>query len=331
MMKNKLNIFVTGGAGYIGSHACKLLSAAGYNPIAIDSLVTGWREAVKFGPFEQIDLCDKKRLDLLFKKYKPEGVFHFAGLSQVGESVREPGKYWRNNVTGTLSLVEACVENQCFDFVFSSTCAIYGETSGALISENSPQKPTNAYSASKRASEEILVHFSEISNLNYVVFRYFNVAGADPDGELGEFHRPETHLIPSILDAAMGKREAITIFGTDYDTPDGTCIRDYVHVIDLVEAHLLGFEMLKETGLKRIYNLGTGIGYSVREVIDAVKLVTGLKVPEITGVRREGDCARLVSCSQLVYDELGWAPKKSEILKIIKDAWLWHSNSGYSF
>ncbi|MDG1802711.1 MAG: UDP-glucose 4-epimerase GalE, partial [Paracoccaceae bacterium] len=220
------NILVTGGAGYIGSHACKALAAAGYTPITFDNLVTGWHDAVKFGPFEQGDLLDRAALDQVFAAYQPEAVMHFAALSQVGESMVHPGKYWRNNVVGSLTLIEAAVAAGCNRFVFSSTCATYGDQDNVLLDENCPQDPINAYGASKRAIEDILANYAESDGLESVIFRYFNVAGADPDGDVGEFHQPETHLIPLMLDAIDGKRDALTIFGTDYDTPDGTCIRD---------------------------------------------------------------------------------------------------------
>jgi len=259
------NILVTGGAGYIGSHACKALKAAGYTPVTFDNLVTGWQDAVKFGPFEQGELTDRARLDAVFAKYKPAAVVHFAALSQVGEAMAEPGRYWANNVIGSLTLIEAAVAAGCLDFVFSSTCATYGEHDNVVLDENTSQHPLNAYGASKRAIEDILRDFEAAYGLRSVIFRYFNVAGADPEGEVGEFHRPETHLIPLMLDAIDGKRDALTVFGTDYDTPDGTCIRDYVHVCDLVDAHVLGLNWLEQGKDPRVFNLGTGSGFSVRD------------------------------------------------------------------
>ena len=234
------NILVTGGAGYIGSHACKALAAAGHTPVTFDNLVTGWRDAVKFGPFVQGDLLNRAEIDAAFEQYQPVAVMHFAALSQVGDSMKQPGTYWRNNVEGSLNLIEATVAAGCKHFVFSSTCATYGDQDNVVLDENSAQHPINAYGASKRAIEDILRDFEAAYGLQSVIFRYFNVAGADPEGEVGEFHQPETHLIPLMLDAIDGKRDALTIFGTDYDTPDGTCIRDYVHVCDLVDAHVLG-------------------------------------------------------------------------------------------
>lgn len=245
-------ILVTGGAGYIGSHACKALKAAGYTPVTYDNLVTGWQDAVKFGPFEQGDLQDRARLDMVFQKHKPIAVMHFAALSLVGESMQDPGLYWRNNVGGSLTLIEAAVAAGCLNFVFSSTCATYGDQDNVVLDENSAQYPINAYGASKRAIEDILRDFEVAHGLRHVIFRYFNVAGADPEGEVGEFHRPETHLVPLMLDALDGKRDALTIFGTDYDTPDGTCIRDYVHVCDLVDAHVLGLHWLRDDKGSRV-------------------------------------------------------------------------------
>ena len=238
-------VLVTGGAGYIGSHACKVLQQSGFIPVTFDNLVTGWRDAVKFGPFEQGDLLNKSDIDQVFEKHSPVAVMHFAALSQVGESMQKPGLYWQNNVMGSLNLIQAAVDNGCMDFVFSSTCATYGDQDGVVLDEDSMQYPVNAYGASKRAVENILADYQATYGLNQVIFRYFNVAGADPEAEIGEFHQPETHLIPLILDAVDGKRDPLTIFGTDYDTPDGTCIRDYVHVCDLVEAHVLGLKWLQ--------------------------------------------------------------------------------------
>ncbi|WP_170457032.1 UDP-glucose 4-epimerase GalE [Ruegeria arenilitoris] len=323
------NILVTGGAGYIGSHACKALAQAGYVPVTYDNLVTGWQDAVKFGPFEQGDLLDRARLEQVFAKYQPAAVMHFAALSQVGEAMSEPGRYWRNNVTGSLSLIEAAVAVGCLDFVFSSTCATYGDHDNVVLDETTPQHPLNAYGASKRAIEDILRDFEQAHGLNHVIFRYFNVAGADPDGDVGEFHRPETHLVPLLLDAIDGKRDALTVFGTDYDTPDGTCVRDYVHVCDLVDAHVLGLRWLEQGKGSRVFNLGTGTGFSVKEVIAQSHSVTNREVPFITGPRRAGDCTKLVSGSTRAEAELGWRPKRSRLEVMIADAWRWHQNGQY--
>ncbi len=324
------NILVTGGAGYIGSHACKALRAAGYIPVTYDNLSTGWEDAVKFGPFEKGDLTDRARLDQVFAAYQPVAIMHFAALSQVGESMREPGLYWHNNVAGSLTLLQAAVQAGCKDIVFSSTCATYGDQDNVVLNEDSKQYPINAYGASKRAIEDMLRDFEVAYGLNHVVFRYFNVAGADPDGEVGEFHQPETHLIPLMLDAIDGKRDALTIFGTDYDTPDGTCIRDYVHVMDLVDAHVLGVKWLEEGKGSRVFNLGTGSGFSVREVIDHSGAVTNRDVPVVEGPRRPGDCTKLVSGSTRAEAELGWCPKRSHLDQMIADAWRWHQAGHYN-
>lgn len=323
------HVLVTGGAGYIGSHACKALRQAGYVPVTFDNLCTGWEDAVKFGPFEKGDLLDRARLDAVFAKYQPVAVMHFAALSQVGESMKEPGKYWLNNVGGSLSLIEATVAAGCRNFVFSSTCATYGEHDNVLLDESVEQHPINAYGSSKRAIEDMLKDFESAFGLRHVIFRYFNVAGADPEAEVGEFHRPETHLIPLMLDAIDGKRDALTIFGTDYDTPDGTCIRDYVHVCDLVDAHVLGLKWLEDDKGSRVFNLGTGSGFSVREVIDHSRAVTNRDVPYEEGPRRPGDCTKLVSGSTRAGKELGWTPKRSTLDIMIADAWRWHQNGHY--
>ncbi|ERL99479.1 UDP-galactose 4-epimerase [Rhodobacteraceae bacterium HIMB11] len=322
-------MIVTGGAGYIGSHACKALFNAGYMPITVDNLSTGWSEAVKFGPLEKVDLLDQPALERVFGMYRPCAVMHFAAFSQVGESVDDPAKYWRNNVIGSLNLFETCAAYNCEKVIFSSTCATYGDHDNAVLAETSEQRPVNAYGTSKRAVEEILQQMSKSAGLKHVIFRYFNVAGADPDGEIGEFHKPETHLIPLILDAIDGKRDAITIFGTDYETHDGTCIRDYVHVCDLVDAHVSGLRWLENRGSDRIYNIGSGTGFSVREVIEQASLVTDRDVPFIEGARRPGDCSKLVSGSELAHVELGWEPKRSSLDHMITDAWRWHQTVGY--
>lgn len=322
-------VLVTGGAGYIGSHACKALRLAGHTPVTYDNLSTGWQDAVKFGPFEKGDLRDRERLDAVFAAYQPVAVMHFAALSQVGESMQDPGRYWHNNVAGSLGLMQAAVQAGCREIVFSSTCATYGDQDNVVLDESSAQHPINAYGASKRAIEDMLRDFEVAHGLRHVIFRYFNVAGADPEGEVGEFHRPETHLIPLILDAIDGRRAALTLFGTDYDTPDGTCIRDYVHVWDLVEAHVLGLQWLAEGKGSRVFNLGTGTGFSVREVIDQAAAISQRPVPVIAGPRRPGDCTRLVSGSSRAERELGWRPTHSTLAQMIGDAWRWHRAGQY--
>ncbi len=322
-------VLVTGGAGYIGSHACKVLAQAGFTPVVFDNLNTGWREAVKYGPFVQADLMDRAALDAAFAAYRPVAVMHFAALSLVGESMSDPGKYWRVNVGGSLNLIEAAVAAGVRNFVFSSTCATYGDQDGVMLDEDTTQLPINAYGASKRAIEDILQNFRQSHGLNHVIFRYFNVAGADPEGELGEQHVPETHLIPLMLDAVSGKRPALTVFGQDYPTPDGTCVRDYVHVMDLVAAHVLGLRWLLDGKASRVFNLGSGRGFSVREVIEHSRSVTNAEVPIVQGARRAGDAASLVSGSVRANEELGWEPAHSTLRQMIGDTWAWAQKPGY--
>ena len=323
------HVLVTGGAGYIGAHACKVLRAAGFVPVAFDNLTTGWAEAVKFGPLVKGDLMDRAAIDAALAEWKPVAVMHFAALSLVGVSMKDPGQYWRVNVTGALNLIEATVAAGIGNFVFSSTCATYGDQDGVMLDETTAQHPINAYGASKKAIEDILFNFRDAFGLNHVIFRYFNVAGADPDGEVGEQHVPETHLIPLMLDAIDGKRPALTVFGSDYPTPDGTCVRDYVHVMDLAEAHVLGLRWLLDGKGCRIFNLGTGRGFSVREVIEASRAVTNRAVPIIKGERRPGDAAALVSGSHRAGAELGWRPLRSTLPQMITDAWRWSKTPGY--
>jgi UDP-glucose 4-epimerase len=325
-----MHVLVTGGAGYIGAHACKALARAGFIPVAFDNLSTGWAEAVKFGPLFKGDLMDRASLDAAFARYQPVAVMHFAALSLVGESMADPGKYWRVNVNGSLNLIEASLAAGCRNFVFSSTCATYGDQDGVVLDEDTVQQPINAYGGSKKAIEEILRDFGKSAGLNHVIFRYFNVAGADPDGEVGEQHVPETHLIPLMLDAIEGKRPALTVFGSDYATPDGTCIRDYVHVSDLVDAHVLGLRWLLDGKGDRVFCLGSGKGFSVREVIEASRLVTNREVPIIEGGRRAGDATSLVSGSVRAVSELGWSPQRSTLAQMIGDALVWSRKPGFS-
>ncbi len=327
--QNVTPILVTGGAGYIGSHACKVLKREGYLPVTFDNVSTGWAQAVKFGPLERGDLFDRARLDEVFAKWKPAAVMHFAALSQVGEAMAHPGKYWRGNVGASQNLIEAAIDAGCLNFVFSSTCATYGDQDGVVLDEDSAQRPLNAYGASKRAIEDMLRDFGAAHGLKSVIFRYFNVAGADPEGEIGEFHQPETHLIPLVLDAIAGRRAALTIHGTDYPTRDGTCVRDYVHVMDLVEAHVAGLRWLEAGKNSRVFCLGTGSGFTVREVISAAEAVTGQPVPLTEGPRRGGDAVALVSGSARAREELGWVPHRSTMAQMIADAAVWHRGNGY--
>ncbi|MDF1594285.1 MAG: UDP-glucose 4-epimerase GalE [Desulfobacterales bacterium] len=318
------NVLVTGGAGYIGSHACKALAKAGYTPVTYDNLIYGHPWAVKWGPFEKGDVLDRHRLDEVIAKYRPEAVMHFAAFAYVGESVENPGKYYRNNVAGSLTILEAMRDHGIRNMVFSSTCAVYGTPETIPIPEDHPLKPINPYGFSKYTVERMLEDFSNAHDMRYVSLRYFNAAGADPDAETGEDHDPETHLIPLVLDAASGRSKNIKIFGTDYDTPDGTCLRDYVHVSDLAGAHVLALEYLKDTGKSDIFNLGNGNGFSVREVIETARKITGRDIQAIASSRRSGDPAFLVGSSDKIRKVLGWNSKHASIDDIIQDAWGWY-------
>jgi UDP-arabinose 4-epimerase len=326
------NILVTGGAGYIGSHACKALEKAGYNPICYDNLVAGHRSAVKWGPFEEGDISDRRRLDEVIDRYHPKGLMHFAAYLEVGESVKNPAKYYENNVKGSLILFEAMRDHAVKNIVFSSTCAVYGEPKQVPIKEDHPRNPINPYGRTKAVVEGMLEDYSSAYDLKATCLRYFNAAGADPEGETGEAHDPESHLIPLVLDAATGKRDSISIFGTDYETKDGTCIRDYIHVTDLAQAHVLALQKLesqtvtskKNGGNFSAYNLGNGLGFSVKEVIDAAKKITKKDIPVTDVERREGDPPKLIGDSFLAKKELKWKPKYAELSIIIQTAWAWH-------
>ncbi len=324
-----MKILVTGGAGYIGSHFVKLISENGFEPIVVDNLSRGHREAVPVNiPFEDVDILDFPAISNVIRKYMPDAIVHFAAFAYVGESVENPGLYYTNNVVGSLKLIRACAEFGIDKFVFSSTCSLYGNPDTIPISENEPLKPINPYANTKLMIETILKDFDTTHGLKSVSLRYFNAAGADPNGELGECHEPEPHLIPLILHTAQKKREKILVYGNDYSTPDGTCIRDYIHVMDLAEAHLKSIEYLNKENKSEIINLGTGKGNSVLEVIEKAKSITGKNIPfEITG-RRPGDPAVLVADNKKAKDILGWSPK-FPIEDIIKTAWQWHSNPKY--
>jgi UDP-glucose 4-epimerase len=323
-------VLVTGGAGYIGAHACKALSRAGFAPVAFDNLSTGWAEAVQWGPLVRGDLMARAAIDAALAEHRPVAVMHFAALSLVGESMQDPARYWRVNVGGALNLLEACAAAGVMNFVFSSTCATYGDQDGVMLTEDTPQMPINAYGGSKLAIEGMVRDFGRAFGMAHVIFRYFNVAGADPEGEIGEQHRPETHLIPLMLDAVAGKRPALTLFGTDYPTADGTCVRDYVHVADLAEAHVLGLRHLLDGKGSDVFCLGTGRGFSVREVIEASRLVTNREVPVSIGARRPGDAAALVSSSTRAAADLGWEPQHSTLRQMIGDAWAWAQKPGFA-
>lgn len=323
-------ILVTGGAGYIGAHGCKALRAAGHEPIVFDNFRTGWRDAVKFGEMIEGDLLDLDALKAAFAQAKPEAVMHFAALSNVGESMADPELYWRNNVGGSLNLLTAMRDAGVGSIVFSSTAATYGEPDEDPITETARQAPINPYGASKLAVEKMLDDFEKAHGIRSIAFRYFNVAGADPERQVGEHHVPETHLVPNVLDSVAGARDALTINGTDYPTPDGTCIRDYVHVMDLVDAHVLGTEWLLAGKESLRLNLGTGSGFSVREVVDAASEVVGETVPMNYGPRRPGDPARLVCDGTRARDVLGWSPERSVMAQMIGDAWAWRQTGRFS-
>lgn len=316
-------VLVTGGAGYIGSHACKALAASGFTPVTFDSLSGGHREAVKWGPLEEGDLLDRDRVARLFKDHEFAGVMHFAAYIAVGESVADPGKYYRNNVGGTITLLDAMVEHGVKPLVFSSTAAVYGTPEVVPIPESAPLMPINPYGRSKLTSERMIDDFATAHGIRYAVLRYFNACGADADGETGECHEPETHLIPLALDAAGGKGE-LTVFGEDYPTRDGTCVRDYINVTDLAEAHVAALQSLLDGGNSMALNLGTGHGISNREVLDAIARVTGNPVPHTVGERRPGDPAELVADPSLAEKTLGWRAQNSDIDTIVETAWRWH-------
>jgi len=318
------NVLVTGGAGYIGSHACKALAKAGYTPVTYDNLIYGHTWAVKWGPFEKGDILDRRRLDEVIDQYRPEAVMHFAAFAYVGESVENPGKYYRNNVAGSLTILEAMRDHGIRNMVFSSTCAVYGNPETVPIPEEHPLKPINPYGFSKMTVERMLDDFSSAHDMRYVSLRYFNAAGADPDAEIGEDHDPETHLIPLVLNAASGRSENVKIFGSDYDTPDGTCVRDYVHVSDLAAAHVLGIKYLKANGKSDAFNLGNGNGFSVRQVIETAGEVTGKKINAREWPRRTGDPAALVGSSEKTRNVLGWQPGHNNIAEIVETAWNWY-------
>lgn len=322
-----MKILVVGGAGYIGSHMVKMLVDGGHNVITFDNLSSGFRDAVLGGEFVQGDLADLAAIDQVFEKYQPEAVMHFASYIQVGESVQHPDKYYLNNFTNTLNLLNAMVKHQVKHFIFSSTAAVFGEPEYVPIDEVHSKNPLNPYGRSKWMVEQVLADYERAYGLKSVCLRYFNAAGADPSGLLGERHEPETHLIPLILQAISGKRSHISLFGRDYDTPDGTCIRDYIHIVDLCSAHLLALMKLVKDGTSMRFNLGNGEGFSVQEVISAAERVTGKKVKVIEAPRREGDPARLVADATLAENTLSWAPVYADLETIIAHAWQWETKS----
>ena len=327
MNSSQKSILVTGGAGYIGAHACKALAGAGYLPIAYDNLVYGHPQSVKWGPLEEGDIGDSLRLQTVLQKYKPTAVMHFAAYAYVGESVENPAKYYCNNVAGTLTLLESMRNCGINKMIFSSTCATYGMPEQTPIGEDHPQRPINPYGRSKLMIEWILRDFAAAYDFKYVSLRYFNAAGADPDAEIGEDHNPETHLIPLVLDGALDRRDHLKIFGTDYCTSDGTCIRDYIHVSDLADAHLLALEYLRNDGVSNVFNLGNGNGFSVREVIAAASELTGCDIPYVESERRPGDPPALIGSSDKIRKTLGWDPEHNTLENIIETAWRWHKKN----
>jgi len=323
-------ILIVGGAGYIGSHLNKEITKKGYGTVIFDNLSYGHEEFAKWGTIERGDLRNIWDIKRVFKKYPIEAVMHFAAFTYVGESVEDPQKYYLNNVKNTLNLLQVMLEENVKYFVFSSTCATYGNPVEIPITENHPQNPINPYGRSKLIVEQILKDYSDAYGLKYASLRYFNAAGADPDCEIGEMHDPETHLIPLVLDAASSKREDIKIFGTDYDTPDGTCIRDYIHVTDLADAHILALEYLQKGGKSDFFNLGNGNGFSVKEVVETTRKITGKPIKEVEVERRHGDPPVLIGSSKKAIETLKWKPKYYDLSKIIETAWKWHKkvNSG---
>ena len=322
-------ILVCGGAGYIGSHINKQLYKEGYETVVFDNLVYGHKEAVKWGELFTGDLKNISDINAVFDKYDIDAVFHFAAYAYVGESVDDPEKYYYNNVANTLNLLNAMKAHGCNKIIFSSTCATYGEPKRVPITEDMPQNPINPYGATKLMVERIFKDYNRAYGLRFVVLRYFNAAGADPDSEIGESHDPETHIIPLVLDAASGLRPDIKVFGTDYDTEDGSCIRDYIHVTDLATAHLLALHHLENGKPSDFFNLGNEKGTSVLEVVESVKRVTGREFTVTLAGRRPGDPAKLVGASSKAKTILGWKPKYEDIDTIVSHAWKWHEKKGY--
>ena len=321
-----MKILVTGGAGYIGSHMVKRLVREGHSAVILDNLSTGHADAVRYGDFVQGDTGDAALLDRLFQGHDFAAVMHFAAFSLVGESVADPAKYFQNNVCNAKNLLDAMIRHGVPRFIFSSTAAIFGEPAYSPIDEAHPSRPINPYGRSKLMVEGMLDDYSRAYGLHSVSLRYFNAAGADPEGELGERHEPESHLIPLVLRAASGRRDRISVYGTDYDTQDGTCVRDYIHVWDLCEAHLLALEWLLAGGGTRVFNLGNGQGYSVREVIEVAKRVTGVDIRVEEAARRTGDPAVLVADAALAERELGWRRSYPGLEQIVQHAWAWETS-----
>lgn len=321
-------ILIVGGAGYVGSHANKYFHGKGYKTVVFDNLVYGHRSFVKWGDFVMGDLSDKGQIRRCFEQYTIDAVMHFSAFAYVGESVTDPAKYYRNNVANTLNLLDIMLEFGVRYFIFSSSCATYGMPREIPITEDHPRSPISPYGRTKAMVEDILRDYDAAYGIKHINLRYFNAAGADPEGELGERHDPETHLIPLTVYAAIGRLENLKIFGTDYPTKDGTCIRDYVHVTDLADAHLLALQYVRQAQASDSFNLGNGNGYSVREVIDAVRRVSGRNVAVIETERRAGDPPVLIGSSSKAMTTLGWRPQFGDLESIISTAWRWHSGKG---
>lgn len=324
-----MNVLVTGGAGYIGSHTAKALVCSGYSPVVIDDLSTGHMHNVRWGPLIQADISDTRTVRRVLEEYRIGAVVHFAGSALISESTVRPLQYFQNNLGGTLSLLQAMLDVGVREIVFSSTCATYGLPNQTPISEEQPQKPINPYGESKLAVEHLLEWMGRAGQLRWIALRYFNAAGADPDGELGEEHEQETHLIPLVIGATLHERPPVRIFGADYPTPDGTAIRDYIHVTDLASAHVCALRYLNRGGENRAFNLGTGKGVSVLEVIAAIEIVSGRRVPRTTAARRLGDPPALVSTPERAHQSLEWRPCYSALETIVETAWRWHSEVRY--
>jgi UDP-glucose-4-epimerase GalE len=318
------SILVTGGAGYIGSHACKALAQAGFLPVAFDNLATGHAYAVKWGPFVQGNLNDRAKLDEAFKSYQPKAILHFAADALVSESISDPGKYYRNNVGGSIALLEAMRDHHVPNLIFSSTCATYGDPLFTPITEAHPQAPISPYGRSKLMIEQIIADFEKAHGLRAVCLRYFNVAGADLATEIGENHTPETHLIPSIIQTALGMKNEIAVYGTDFPSRDGSAVRDYVHVQDLAAAHVAALKWLLANQKSVSVNLGTGTGYSVLEIIEAVQKFCGKTIPVRLEKRRDGDPSYLTADNKLAKELFGWTPRLSDLPTMIESAWKWH-------
>jgi UDP-glucose-4-epimerase GalE len=322
-------ILVTGGAGYIGSHYVLHERARGGEVVVLDDLSRGHREAALGADLVVGDVGDRPALDAIFTRHRVEAVVHFAAFAYVGESMSDPARYYRNNVVGTLTLLEAMRDHAVDALVFSSSCATYGTPDRTPIDEAHPQRPINPYGESKLACERMIAGFAEAHGLRSIALRYFNASGADPEGRIGESHDPETHLLPLVLDAASGSSDEVTVFGDDYDTPDGTCVRDYVHVCDLVAAHALALDALRRGARAGVFNLGTEVGHSVREIVAACERVTGKRVRARVAPRRAGDPARLVASAAKARAELGWAPRFTRIDDTVETAWRWHEAPRY--